>query len=275
MHKFPRLDIMVAYSCNLSCAGCISLSDFKREGIEPLSKLQLSLHNWKNKISPNIITVFGGEPCIHPDLIEICQLIRNCWPNSILRLITNGYLLKNFQPTEWFKFSPFEMQISIHRKDHEQEINDNIKNILIQQKNWQIQVYHNNVGHKQIEWTLPGISIYKSVFGEFVTPYKLIQGNLTPWNSDPTIAYGLCASPACPVLYKDRLYKCPAVANVIDLTNENWFDYQSYGVNDDLENFVNNINRPEIVCGQCPGKNQGIINHMDINNVKLKKKSAS
>lgn len=272
MYKFFRLDIMIAYSCNLSCAGCISLSDFKRNGVEPLTNLQTSLVNWKNKISPEVITIFGGEPCIHPDLIKVCQLVRDCWPNSLIRLITNGYLLNNFSPNEWFRFFPFEIQVSVHRKDHEQEINNNIKSILTQQKDWQTTLHQEERQHKQIEWSVPGFSIYKSIFGEFVTPYKLNQHKLEPWNSDPVVAHGLCGSPATPILYKDRLYKCPPVANVIDLTKENWFNYQSYGISDDLENFVKHINKPESVCGQCPEKNQGVINHMDINNVKLKKK---
>jgi hypothetical protein len=61
------------------------------------------------------------------------------------------------------------------------------------------------------------------------------------------------------------------VANAIDISGENWFDYRAYDINDNLAEFVSNINKPETVCGQCPDQQQAvIINHFDIKNVKTK-----
>ena len=39
MYYLDRLDFNIAYACNLSCKGCISLSDFDRKGVEPLDSL--------------------------------------------------------------------------------------------------------------------------------------------------------------------------------------------------------------------------------------------
>lgn len=270
MHILPRLDLMVAYSCNLSCTGCISLSDRQRDGVASYLDIQSWLQDWGQKINPNVITLFGGEPCLHPDLVDICRSVRSTWPQSTIRLITNGYLLDNFDSSAWFEFANFEMQISIHRKDHEKIINQKIKNILSHRKNWRVSVHGGN-NHKQIEWVSDSVSIYKSVFKDFIIPFK--GQDITPWDSDPAEAHKICGSPATPILYKGKLYKCPPIANIIDLTGSYYADYYGYGSGDDLTNFVNAINKPESVCGHCPSRSQAVvIDHMNLKNVKVKQK---
>lgn len=274
MHKILRLDLMVAYSCNLSCAGCISISDIKRLGIEPFNSLVSSISKWSAVIDPKVISVFGGEPCLHPQLQEICKQIRTAWPNSIIRLITNGYLLDNFEPGAWFDFAPFEMQVSIHRKDHESEISKKIKNIIQHRRPWIVTTQGGPNQHRQITWSHGNFSIYKSMFGEFIVPYKKINNQLLPWRSDPEQAHKICGCPSVPILYKGLLYKCSPVANIIDITGENWYGYQAIDVADNLDDFINNIGRPESVCGQCPSLSQAVVvNHLQKENVVVRHNS--
>ncbi len=271
-HSLPRLDLMVAYSCNLSCIGCISLSDRRREGIASYSDIQSWLLDWQYKITPEVVTIFGGEPCLHPKLVDICSSVRQTWPNTTIRLITNGYLLDNFDPGSWFTLGKFEMQVSIHRQDHAGVINNKIKPVLLQRKNWQVK-RHGGDQHKQIAWVNDDVTIYKSIFKDFIVPFKGTIDNIAAWNSDPASAHKICGSPATPILYKGRLYKCPPVANIIDLTGTNYAGYRGVGADDDLVDFVNAINKPESVCGQCPDQTQAtVINHMDLKNVKVKQK---
>lgn len=276
MYKLPRLDIMIAYSCNISCAGCISISDIKRSGIEPFDQLVDSINRWKNLLTPSVVTIFGGEPCLHHRLIDICTEIRRAWPDSTIRLITNGYLLDNFESSVWFDFEPFELQVSIHRKDHESDINNKIKNILQHRAPWKIFQQGGDKQHRQLTWTHNKFSIYKSIFKEFVVPYKKVSDELLPWYSDPIQAHAICGAPATPILYKGLLYKCPPVANAIDITNKNWFNYNAIDIDGDLETFINNIGRPELVCGQCPDLTQAVvINHFEKENVVVRQKHIS
>jgi len=276
MHQIPRLDLMIAYSCNISCTGCISLSNFKRSGIEPFEYLVKSIEKWKTVLNPKVIAIFGGEPCLHPELMNICAQVRQAWPESTIRLITNGYLLENFDSASWFDFEPFELQVSIHRKDHESVINEKIKNILQQRQSWKVKNHREANQHRQISWTHGNFFIYKSIFGEFVVPYKKISNQFLPWHSDPAQAHKICGSPNSPILYKGLLYKCPPVANVIDLTGENWFNYHAIDVVDDVKTFVDNIGKPESVCGQCPESSQAVvINHLNLENVVVKHKNIS
>ena len=276
MHKIHRLDIMIAYSCNISCAGCISISDIKRSGIEPFDLLRDSIVKWSSVVAPDVVVVFGGEPCLHPKLQDICKEIRQAWPNSIIRLITNGYLLDNFDPSVWFDFEPFEMQISIHRKDHELDINKKIKNILQHKHPWVVSKQGGTRQHRQLTWTYNNFSIYKSIFSEFVVPYKKLASKLLPWNSSPEAAHKICGSPATPILYKGFLYKCPPVANIIDITGENWYNYRAVDVTDDMTAFINSIGQPESVCGQCPDSSQAVvIDHFALENVVVRQKNIS
>lgn len=274
MHKIPRLDVMISYSCNLACQGCISLSDRPRDGIEPYQSVIDQINTWKTTVSPEVTTIFGGEPCLHPRLIEICKHVRTAWPGTTIRLITNGYLLNNFDADQWFELGQFEIQVSVHRKDHEQVLNKKIKNILTKRKPWTITVHQAPGDHKQIQWQHNLVSIYKSTFKEFVVPYQQISDQLMPWNSDPVESHKICGAPSSPVLYKGKLYKCPAVANAIDVTKENWFNYSAVSIGDDLTDFINSIGVPEPVCGQCPARSQAVIvDHFDRKNVVVKQKN--
>jgi len=270
----PRLDLMIAYSCNISCAGCISLSDFKRDGIAKLSEINSWVDHWSQLVQPTVITLFGGEPCLHPELIAICKSVRTHWPKSTIRLITNGYLLDNFDSTSWFDFAPFEIQVSMHRFDHRKIIDQAIKNILVKKNGWKTSVSTDAGNHKQISWQLDCFTIYKSIFKDFVVPFKLVDGKIHPWMSQAAQAHEICGAPNTPVLYKGLLYKCPAVANAMDLSQNNWFGYTPCQDGSTLDEFVAGIGLPETVCQQCPDRSQAIIvDHMDKKNVVIKQKN--
>jgi organic radical activating enzyme len=274
MHYIDRIDVMIAYSCNLACRGCISISDQPRDGIEPYENIVAELNRWKTAIVPAVTTIFGGEPCLHPKLIEICQQVRTTWPDTVIRLITNGYLLDNFDAEQWFDLGALEIQVSVHRKDHEKVLNQRIRNILSKRKPWVVSTHQDLCGHKQLQWQHGSVSVYKSIFKDFVVPYHQHNGQLLPWNSDPAEAHKICGSPSTPVLYKGKLYKCPAVANAMDITKQNWFNYQAADVDSDLEQFVAAIGVPEPVCAQCPSRTQAVvIDHFDKNNVIVKQKN--
>jgi hypothetical protein len=107
-----------------------------------------------------------------------------------------------------------------------------------------------------------------------------------PWQSkDPAMAHAICASPNNPQLYKNRLYKCTPIANVKDilglhglLDNAHWQDYlnyKGYGVDDDLEAFVQDIGKPNAkICTMCAdAKPLAVIQHYELTNVVRKDQS--
>ena len=112
------------------------------------------------------------------------------------------------------------------------------------------------------------------MFKDFVVPFRSEEDRILPWMSDPVEAHAICGSPNTPILYKGRLYKCPAVANVMDITGQNWFDYEPCSDSAHLDQFVAGIGVPESVCGQCPNRSQAVVvDHLNIVNVVVKQKS--
>ena len=89
------IDFCITNACNLKCSscdqGCVgsniwysSLSDIK-------NWLQLIKAKCKNL---RALEISGGEACLHPNFMEICQLCHELFPNILLGTTTNGTLLK-------------------------------------------------------------------------------------------------------------------------------------------------------------------------------------
>ena len=138
-HRLNRLDVNIAYACNIKCSGCISLSDFPRKGVASSEEVTAWLDYWHEYLDIDVIVLFGGEPLINSKILDICKSIRKYYPTTVIRLITNGYLLDNFDPGCWFEYAPFEIQVSIHRLDHETDINKKIKKIIELKKDGSLQ----------------------------------------------------------------------------------------------------------------------------------------
>lgn len=269
MYRIKRLDFNVAYACNLSCKGCISLSDFDRRGVESLKDIEDQCKTWSQILDPSVISIFGGEPLLHPRIGKVLESIRKYWPNAQIRMITNGYLLKRYDPEMWFQFGSLEMQVSIHRQDHETIITKEIKRIVKCRSDWEARRTFNE-GHRQLELHNKDLSIYKSKFKTFVMPYRLEDGELKPFDSDPKKAHSICGSPDVPILYRNKLYKCAPLPNILELDKGKHYKYVGTEASGDVASLVSNINRPESVCSMCPENISHSVDHFDKNNVHVK-----
>jgi len=268
--NIKRLDIMVAYSCNLSCKGCISLSDFPRNGVEKFEDLEKSITYWSQFIEPDVISIFGGEPLLHPKLLKILKAVRENWSESTIRLITNGYLLDRYEPGSWYNFDKFEIQVSLHRSDHKKIITNKISKILAQKTGWKTQKIKDTKHHKFIEFTNDNFTVYMSKFKDFVMPYKLIDGKPVPYNSNPIVAHSLCGSPDTPILYRGSLYKCAAIANLLEVADKKVYSYNKVSSVEDLHLITDFINIPESICSICPDNLDNLVDHFDKETVHVK-----
>ncbi len=72
--------------CNINCKGCYRRN---RSGHKPINQLMeevLFLKKWRNSDS---IAIAGGEPTMHPGIIDLIKFIRENGMKSLI--ITNGY----------------------------------------------------------------------------------------------------------------------------------------------------------------------------------------
>ena len=268
-YRIKRLDFNVAYACNLACKGCISLSDHDRRGVECLKDIQEQCNTWSKILDPSVISIFGGEPLLHPHIQKVLEAIRTAWPEAVIRFITNGYLLRRYNPEMWFGFGALEMQVSIHRQDHEPMITKEIKRIVKQRSGWTATRSRVD-GHKQLELHNDEVTIYKSKFKRFVMPYKLVNGEITPFKSNPKKAHSICGSPDTPILYKNKLFKCAPIANILDMGKGDLYDYKGVSANGDVRSLVKQINKPESICSMCPEQTSHSVDHFKKENVHVK-----
>ncbi len=103
----PRhVTVFVNWACNLTCRECWMYGDSAAEStwLEEVKRDNISIDMWKSILaelkaaegeSPNTIylTIMGGEPLMHPHLVELVRLAKTVLPNCNLDMSTNATLL--------------------------------------------------------------------------------------------------------------------------------------------------------------------------------------
>lgn len=113
----PCMDYMVLNildHCNLRCKGCDHFACIAEPYLVSKESIHRDLDRMAEIMEGDYITkigVMGGEPLLHPDLLEILVDVRTHFPYSIIRLTTNGILLG--QQNELFWRTLREQDVSI------------------------------------------------------------------------------------------------------------------------------------------------------------------
>lgn len=101
----PRLDyleIEVAEGCNLNCKGCnefSNLADAKK--FPDLAGVKRDLFRLKDLFwGIGKIRLMGGEPLINPGYVGFVRAAREVFPDSDLRLLSNGLLIPGLKKTD-------------------------------------------------------------------------------------------------------------------------------------------------------------------------------
>lgn len=88
-------ELIVCSHCNLNCVGCDHMAPYAKKYFLKLETLKEQLNYLINsKIKINDILLFGGEPLLHPQIGEICSIIREYLPDTFIQVSTNGLFLK-------------------------------------------------------------------------------------------------------------------------------------------------------------------------------------
>lgn len=92
-------EISLADHCNLSCQMCDHYSQLSDPWFADMEQLKKDLARMGELYDHEIgaITLLGGEPTLHPDLLEIIKITRQQFPKGQLILLTNGVLLLNLE----------------------------------------------------------------------------------------------------------------------------------------------------------------------------------
>lgn len=238
------IEIHASHVCNFKCESCshFSFATYDKN-LNPLD-LESQLKIWSEKIQPFELKILGGEPLLNRNLESILRICKKYFPNSLLRVASNGFLIKNTKINlNIFKELQVSLEISIH-DDSSEYLHALTENLNILNKN-KIPFKCNN---SIISWR---------------RTHKVIDNIITPFqDGDPRKSWEMCDSKFYPQLFNNKIYKCPPTT-YIRLINkqpisdlfEPMMKYKPLEHTASLEDTLAFFNKEdEEICSLCPAK---------------------
>jgi organic radical activating enzyme len=274
------LDVNIQYACNLSCVGCISLSDFNRKGGVRINEGVDWLREWSKKLTVDTLCLFGGEPLLNPDFGSWVNAARYYFPKTHIKVITNGFYLRSDHVNFLSNVKNSTLQISFHFQNKDKSLLKIIKDAT-KHLYWNVSKATEEIIF--LKFVNDNLNIQCARFGEFRKPYKNNKNKMMPWEStDLQGSINNCGSPRNPILYKNKLWKCAPIANLRDTLNtlksydkvawKPYLDYEGCGLEDDIEPFINDFGKPNKICSMCCSTKDSEIDHFSSGMVRNKKK---
>lgn len=259
MIEISHLEWHITHNCNLTCEGCMHFTNHGHNWFVGVEELKTWYSHWNKRISPFSMSILGGEPLLHKDLIEIIYLTKEMWQQpkregSYFELVTNGLLLDKELHKDLpkaLKDTNCILSLSIHstpeNEKYAKKLNDSINLLNEWKKTYDLNIVYSDMYH---DW-------YKSYNGYGINS-EPFEGN------DPDESWKYCRTGQnCFQLYKENIYKCCMTAYLSlqkekygDMLSKKWNPYLKYvplkpGCTD--EEIVEFFNRKaESVCAMCP-----------------------
>ena len=114
-----RIEYSITDNCNLNCAYCCHYAPIATKYFVRLDKFedditQLAILTNQGK-DLGTLGLLGGEPLLHPNLIEMCYHARIMLPYSRVRITTNGLLLKKLSKPDLCCLRRFDIEVLISK----------------------------------------------------------------------------------------------------------------------------------------------------------------
>lgn len=111
MIAIGHLDVNVCRHCNMRCNSCSHGSPFTKAWYMTLEMIERDLAALKPILKPQMITIVGGEPTLHPKLVEIIKLVKQIRIDDRCMVITNGKLLPKMTEDFWKELEILKISI--------------------------------------------------------------------------------------------------------------------------------------------------------------------
>ena len=113
--KRLRFETAIVRHCNLKCKGCDHFSPVAEKRFmstevyeKDVKRLSELFHH-----DAEYITLLGGEPLLHPDIVKFIVISRMYFPDTMLQIATNGLLLKNMSEAFWEACRKYKVEIMV------------------------------------------------------------------------------------------------------------------------------------------------------------------
>lgn len=99
--RVESFELHVVEHCNLRCHMCDAMSPYNPEKFLKLEDIKKNLTFLAKHIQADIFKLMGGEPLLHPQLVDIIGIVRKSGITDTIRLTTNGLLLHKMTDDFW------------------------------------------------------------------------------------------------------------------------------------------------------------------------------
>lgn len=180
--------------CNLNCAYCDHLSPIADEWYADLTAYEQDIKRMAFLFNgeARYIRLVGGEPLLHPDIVEIINITRNYFKNTNIEIWTNGILLNEMSESFW-------------------------RTCSLKKATVQITKYPININYCEIEKKAKNYKVKLSYFGDGSITRKFNNNSFDICGTqDPRISFLKCqnANRHITLLQGGDLFTCDKVSHV-------------------------------------------------------------
>jgi hypothetical protein len=278
-HNLNYIDIFMNNSCPSTCDHCAVFSNFNFKGHFSFEENQDSLAKWSDKLDIWDLSLFGGEPLLHPQFYIWVDGVRSIFkdqdrlsmsigqpPNVLMNYKDRiEYLIKNKIRVE---FNPKDPSIYLTTKVFAES--------FLKPNTWTVDfdLPGGDDEDKNRQWSEDG-DLHYYVDGvnviDIIPSWEHAHGPVSTINdgvvsfhkSDPNEAFENCELKTCHQYREGRIYRCPVTATVQDFSKQFQISkefkdiiasVESIGPDDSDEvigNFIDGLARPELACSLC------------------------
>lgn len=98
------LELHAVQHCNLTCHGCSQSSALLGPAYEDLDIMERALRNLAGALACQKLQVLGGEPLLHPRIVDVLRIAADSGLAPVVAVKTNGLLLPRM-PVEFWKLA--------------------------------------------------------------------------------------------------------------------------------------------------------------------------
>ena len=109
-----HFDVHIVEHCNLNCALCGHFSPLAEESYLDPASYERDCKRLSELFDGEMasILLLGGEPLLHPQIVEFMRITREAFPVGRIRIVTNGILLPKMTEKFWDACKEYNVEIS-------------------------------------------------------------------------------------------------------------------------------------------------------------------
>lgn len=185
--RLPYLETHVMDGCNLKCKGCTHFSNlFPTDAAVPLENFRRDIVRLREICDIKKLRLLGGEPLLNKELLKYIKIARDNFPDSDIRIVTNGMLLLQQKDELLSYMREYEIMFDISWYPPTLQRREEIVDFL---------------DKKGIKYYAPLEEIH-----EFTRCLTMSDSH------NPFVSQERCGNVHCTVLRDGKLYRCPLAA---------------------------------------------------------------